>query len=318
MTTEIQVQDQIEKPLSVSQIIENIQLIQEVMKRVMKDKEHYGVIPGCGNKPALLKPGAEKLALTFRLDPQFDETIINLEGAHREYRIKTTIYSITSGRRLGSGVGSACTMETKWRFKGGSKELTGQPVPSEYWNSFKTDKKAAAELIGGEGYSAAKNPATGKWEIAIIGEKVEHDNPADFWNTVYKMAKKRSLIDAILTVTGASDIFTQDVEEMAENGTITPPPASTPNEHYKIAEPPKVQEKVNPENQPTDPVSGENRDQKVEKVPSQTARFLYAKFKNSTITKEKLKEKFGVDSVYELPITLAGLAEEYLDKNIKF
>jgi hypothetical protein len=34
------------------------------------------------------------------------------------------------------------------------------------------------------------------------------------------MAKKRSQIDATLTVTAASDIFTQDVEELKENGVI--------------------------------------------------------------------------------------------------
>jgi hypothetical protein len=52
--------------------------------------------------------------------------------------------------------------------------------------------------------------------IAIKGEIVEHDNPADYYNTVLKMAKKRAHVDAILTATAASDIFTQDVEDMPE------------------------------------------------------------------------------------------------------
>jgi hypothetical protein len=34
------------------------------------------------------------------------------------------------------------------------------------------------------------------------------------------MAKKRAHVDAILTSTAASDIFTQDVEDMAENGSF--------------------------------------------------------------------------------------------------
>ena len=49
--------------------------------------------------------------------------------------------------------------------------------------------------------------------IAIQGDKVEHDNPADYYNTALKMAKKRALVDACLTVTAASDIFSQDLEE---------------------------------------------------------------------------------------------------------
>ena len=38
----------------------------------------------------------------------------------------------------------------------------------------------------------------------------------DAANTVLKMAKKRSFIDAVLTVTGASRIFTQDLEDIKE------------------------------------------------------------------------------------------------------
>ncbi|WP_418719751.1 hypothetical protein [Bilophila wadsworthia] len=43
--------------------------------------------------------------------------------------------------------------------------------------------------------------------------RVEHDNPADYYNTCLKMAKKRALVDAVLTCTAASDIFTQDIED---------------------------------------------------------------------------------------------------------
>jgi hypothetical protein len=52
--------------------------------------------------------------------------------------------------------------------------------------------------------------------IVRAGDKVEHDNPADYYNTVLKMAKKRAHVDAVLTATAASDIFTQDVEDMPE------------------------------------------------------------------------------------------------------
>jgi len=37
--------------------------------------------------------------------------------------------------------------------------------------------------------------------------------PYDFYNTVLKIAKKRAMVDAVLTVTGASEIFTQDTED---------------------------------------------------------------------------------------------------------
>ena len=46
------------------------------------------------------------------------------------------------------------------------------------------------------------------------GGKAENPDIADTYNTVLKMAKKRAHVDAIITVTAASDIFTQDVEDL--------------------------------------------------------------------------------------------------------
>jgi hypothetical protein len=38
--------------------------------------------------------------------------------------------------------------------------------------------------------------------------------PYDFYNTALKIGKKRAMVDAVLTVTGASEIFTQDAEDL--------------------------------------------------------------------------------------------------------
>ena len=189
-------------------VVKQVQVIQEVMHTVMKQDEHYGTIPGT-NKPSLYKAGAEKLSLTFRLRPEYDIRRSDLPNGHREYEVVCTLFHIPTGQSVGQGVGSATTMEGKYRFRPGPVELTDRPVPQEYWNT--RDPK----LIGGKGFSTKKNDQ-GKWMIAIKGETVEHDNPADYYNTVLKMAKKRAHVDAILTATAASDIFTQDVEDMPE------------------------------------------------------------------------------------------------------
>ena len=47
--------------------------------------------------------------------------------------------------------------------------------------------------------------------------KSKIDNIADLYNTVLKMAEKRSLVDAVLKVGGISDMFTQDIEESNNN-----------------------------------------------------------------------------------------------------
>ena len=45
-------------------------------------------------------------------------------------------------------------------------------------------------------------------------QKQVRTEPADLANTILKMAKKRGLIDAVLTATAASDCFTQDLEDL--------------------------------------------------------------------------------------------------------
>lgn len=211
---------------AIDDLLNKVALVMEVMKRVMKDGEHYGKIPGCGDKPALLKAGAEKLGMTFRLRPQFQINERDLGHAHREYSVKCTLSDGTEG------VGSCSTMESKYRFRTGPKKPTGKPVPKEYWNVRNTEPAKAQQLLGGKGFSTMKDE-NGGWVICEQGEKVENDNPADCFNTCLKMAKKRAHVDAIITATACSDIFTQDVEEMVEQADASrstePIPVQTPS-----------------------------------------------------------------------------------------
>ncbi len=207
-----------EKTLTAGDIRKQVNLIQEVMKDVMQEGQHYGKIPGCGDKPTLLKPGAEKLSMTFRLRPIMDNdrdiAIIELSNGHREVRVYCHILNM-AGIELATGIGSCSTMESKYRYRGGEKISTGKPVPTEYWNLKKADKIAEAQkLIGGPGLAPAK--INGNWEICKIGEKMENPDIADTYNTVLKMGKKRAYVDGILSATGASDIFTQDIEDFVE------------------------------------------------------------------------------------------------------
>jgi len=165
-----------------------VNLIQEVMKSVMQKGQHYGTVPGCGDKPTLLKPGAEKLMMTFRLaaDPQIQE-IPTDDGL--TFRVLTRITNQATGLFLGSGVGECSSKEDKYNWRGA--------VSNKEWDATPEDRKRVKYTRNGE--------------IQQV-----RTNPADVANTVLKMAKKRSLVDGILTVTAASDIFTQDIEDMPE------------------------------------------------------------------------------------------------------
>ena len=162
--------------MTVQQVLGQVALIQQIMGAAMKDGEHYGKIPGCGDKPTLLKPGAEKLCLTFRLAPTYDVDERTLDRGHREYRVQCTLSSILTGAFIGQGVGICSTMEAKYRFRQGAAEPTDKPVPRAYWDVRGEDPAKAQELIGGKGFTVKKVDGKG-WMIAKGGEKVETRQP---------------------------------------------------------------------------------------------------------------------------------------------
>lgn len=193
-------------PLTKEELLTQVRTIQTVMHTVMKRGEHYGVVPGCGDKPTLLKPGAEKLMHTFHLAP--DPEILSLFPGDEDkvgYRVICRINSIHTGRFMGSGVGECSSEETKYKWRNAVCE-------EEFEETDDTHRRK-------------KYFPTGKFAKQV------RQNPHDLANTILKMAKKRALVDAILTVCAASDIFTQDLDEMGEviQGSTTKPSESESN-----------------------------------------------------------------------------------------
>ena len=199
----------VEEERSIADVAKQVGKIQELMRSVMHSGEHYGVIPGTGDKPSLLKPGAEKLCFVFRLAPEYVVDVKELAGGHREYSVRTILRNMATGNKVGEGVGSCSTMESKYRYRNASDyEVTDQPIP-------KDSKEHKAEYRK-QGFGMKKVDGEWVWVRYKSDGKVENPDIADVYNTVLKMAKKRSLVDATITACAASDIFTQDVEDMVE------------------------------------------------------------------------------------------------------
>ena len=201
----------------IAHITGQVQAIQQLMAEVMVKgnyekgiEGHYAVIPGT-KKLSLLKAGAEKIGLLFRLAPHY-EVEKEFDGEHLTVTVKCTLSHIEKGTIWGEGLGMCSTKENKFRFRAGEGEVTEHPVPKAYWDAKRNDPKKALELIGGPGFGVKKTD-TGWYITKKGGDKVEHTNPADYYNTVIKIAKKRSHVDAIITATAASDIFTQDLND---------------------------------------------------------------------------------------------------------
>lgn len=174
--------------LTAREIRAQVNLIQEVMKAVMLEGVHYGKIPGC-DKPSLFKPGSEKLLSTFGIAvvPRVEDLSTADEAKFRVYCQGTN-----NGILIGEGLGEASSMEEKYKWR--------RAVCEQEWNETPEDRRREKWV---KAYQ--KDP----YQIKQVRTQI-----ADVANTVLKMAKKRAQIDMTLTSTAASDIFTQDIEDL--------------------------------------------------------------------------------------------------------
>ena len=109
----------IEKPreMSVAEVKAQVTKVQELMRDLMQEGTHYGKsFPG-DDKKNLLKPGADKLMFMFRLRADFVQDIKELPNGHREAVTRCQVFHIESGKKIAEGVGSASTMESKYRWR---------------------------------------------------------------------------------------------------------------------------------------------------------------------------------------------------------
>ena len=116
-----------------------LKAVDELYRKVMKQNEHYGRIPGT-HKDTLYKSGAEKLCQMFHLVAKVeDKEIVNLPGNHREYIVTIGLFQRENGRFCGQGVGSCSTMETKYRYRSvyqaGKKAKVENPDIADLYNT---------------------------------------------------------------------------------------------------------------------------------------------------------------------------------------
>ena len=175
------------RSLTASDVRDQVNLVQSVMQAVMKKDTHYGIIPGC-KQPSLFKAGSEVLLSTFRIAVSVQVEDLSTDDCIR-YRVRTIGTHQGSGVVVGEGIGECSSNEEKykWRKCFNQKEFDATPE--------------SRRRIKFTRYSDDMQVRT---------------DPADVANTILKMGKKRAQIDLTLTATAASDIFTQDIEDLPE------------------------------------------------------------------------------------------------------
>jgi len=171
-----------------------IQQLQRFVKDMMKEGVDYGKIPGV-DKPSLWKPGAEKLINIFGLDLELIEVdrVEDWDKGFFYYKYRATLRCAKTGRILGICEGSCNSMESKYRWRA---------IPE--WKASDYDKQRAVRI------ETRRSKGGHEYTVYIV----ENDDPFSLVNTLQKMGQKRAIIGATLIATRASDIFTQDVEDL--------------------------------------------------------------------------------------------------------
>ena len=199
-------------PMTAGDMRARVNLVQEVMRAVMVSDMHYGIIPGT-KKPSLYKAGAEVLCATFRIADKYDIEDLSVDGMAR-FRVRCTAIHQITGNVLGEGMGECSSHEEKYKWRGAICQEEFDSTPENM-----------------------RRLKFSKWQGKVEKKQQVRTEPADQANTILKMACKRAKVAMTLNVTAASDIFTQDIEDLppelqeredarrAEGG--EPPPSAT-------------------------------------------------------------------------------------------
>lgn len=302
--------------LALDQLHEQLEFVRAVMRQEMRDGQDYGKIPGCGDKPGLFQPGAQKLLMTFQLTPHVKKEVLRelphpSVAGHREYEFTISVQSRTG--REWDGVGTCSTFEPKYRWHRSQRKCPacGKETILKSKNApfgwFCWSKK------GGCGMNfPATDPAITSQEEG----RAENENPAEYWNTVRKMAFKRAIVHAAINATNTSELWSQDLEDLPQARVERPEPPWTP-------EPPSTPAQAAPT--PPGPVSGPKPEPVkaeattrmralnfLQAAPGQGNRGLFRSFLLSKmwITGDQSPEDWPLEHVPTMKKAMVALAEE--------
>lgn len=212
MTTDVAIRDgevtavarAIDFAMTFEEMGRRVRALDKFYREVMQKGTDFDTLPGTP-KPTLLKPGAEMLCGVFGLAPEY---IIDRATSHEDW--ETGFFHLQVKCRL----------------------------------IHRTSGMLAAEGVGS---CNSKEPKYRyRWVKDNRGQrqKVENTEPWELHNTILKMAEKRAFVAATLNATGASRIFTQDVEDLA---------TTTESESRRKTESPQPDESVE---RPRDGIKG--------------------------------------------------------------
>lgn len=203
----------------VNAAIDHYNTLVHYVRSVLRENLDYGKIPGCGDKPVLFKPGAEKISTLFG----FRESIERLEAVKdwtgKDFNGEPFFsfeYLCTLRDRhnnvIAQCVGSCNSWETKYRFRkaerscptcGAASIIKGKKEYGGGWVCFKNKGGCGAKFADGA--------------TEIEGQEsglVANTQVFDQINTIDKMAQKRAFVGAVILAANASNFFAVEHSEI--------------------------------------------------------------------------------------------------------
>lgn len=201
--------------MSIDQALERRQTIVQATQKLMREGVDYGKIPGAGDKPALLQPGADKLCNLFGLVIQYDVTKCEEDWTGQDHDGIPFFFYELKGRAyrgdflMGEGLGSCNAWESKYKYRQAERlcPMCGRAAilksrDGSGWFCWRKKNGCGANFAAGDP----------RIEGQGVGRRINPDM-ADVVNTVLKMAQKRAKVSTTINAISASEFFTQDLED---------------------------------------------------------------------------------------------------------
>jgi len=237
MSQELQVRDEYAVTVtsgnatrSVAEVVEQMKALEDLMSKCLKkgnldrkagpvNEGDYYTLPG-SSKPCLSKAGAQKVAMMFRFAPEYE--IYDLSTAtESRYRVRCRL-TRPDGTFVGEAWGESSSAESKQQWR--------KALDDAEFEEANADEKRVVKRKTFEG--------------KVYEVKQIIMNRADSTVRGLPVAQKRAYVQAVLAASGASCLFTSDLESVVK-------PDDGKEEHEPIKQPQAKKEAPSPSVQTT-------------------------------------------------------------------
>jgi hypothetical protein len=187
----------------------------------LQDKVDYGTIQGCGTKPFLFKPGAEKIATLLGFSINLERTgsvehYTGFPGGAGEPFFKYDYIATVRDRQgipLANCEGTCNSWEKKYRYRAGNRSC---PQCGNTETLLKSKGKPEWFCWSKKGGCGATFPENDPRISSQQAGRVLNSEIFDQLNTLMKMAQKRAMVGAVIVAANATQLFERDTDNIPD------------------------------------------------------------------------------------------------------